>query len=444
MKTIHAHPLPSKQHRRGVTLTEVLMSLMIMGIGVTAVATLFPIAALRSAQATKLTNAAILKRNVEAQLRAQPWIVFDPDGDSNYTEHFRDPANRRYVIDPVGFYTQKSGWFGNNGGTAVQVLPRFDAGLASSTGLDATVAAELLALQQQASSAATLGDGWDTVVDTFAEELVLNGASQVVGVKLPTDVDLTDLQDVDSESYTARLGYDPGLTRVTVFSADSQFSEVDTVFRFSDPQTLLWSSGVLPPHFDFDGDGTLEDGEVGRVVIQTKRTSDFSWILTIRRGGDGRTSGVDVVVMFNNGRIPEDEQVYESTFIKGTNQIGIRIPTTAEPVIRRGGFVLDLENARWYRISQVTEPGLTNYSHILEVEGTITEANGEDQYVLDTNGNNIAFNGVIDTKPGTTEDINGNGGPNPDYGHIMLIPDVVEVFPLGSFPVPNAIIPRNF
>ena len=52
--------------RSGVTLTEVLMSLMIMSIGISAVAVLFPISVLRSVQATQLTNAAILKRNAQA------------------------------------------------------------------------------------------------------------------------------------------------------------------------------------------------------------------------------------------------------------------------------------------------------------------------------------------------------------------------------------------
>ena len=92
--------------RGGVTLTEVLMSMMIMAIGVSLVATLFPIAALRSAQATKLTNGAILKMNVEAQLRAQPSLVYDPDGDGNLVEHFRRLVDRDYIIDPIGYYNR--------------------------------------------------------------------------------------------------------------------------------------------------------------------------------------------------------------------------------------------------------------------------------------------------------------------------------------------------
>ena len=53
----------------GVTLVEVLMALMIMSIGVTSVAVLFPISMLRSLEATQLTQAAIIKRNVETILQ---------------------------------------------------------------------------------------------------------------------------------------------------------------------------------------------------------------------------------------------------------------------------------------------------------------------------------------------------------------------------------------
>ena len=54
--------------RRGVTLTEVLMSLLVMGIGVVSVATLFPLAVLRGAKATQYTAGTVLKQNAEETL----------------------------------------------------------------------------------------------------------------------------------------------------------------------------------------------------------------------------------------------------------------------------------------------------------------------------------------------------------------------------------------
>ncbi|MEM9702699.1 MAG: hypothetical protein AAF907_09685, partial [Planctomycetota bacterium] len=55
--------------RAGVTLTEVLMSLLVMGIGVSSVATLFPLAVFRGARATTLTAGTILKENAEETVR---------------------------------------------------------------------------------------------------------------------------------------------------------------------------------------------------------------------------------------------------------------------------------------------------------------------------------------------------------------------------------------
>ena len=62
----------SSMYRRGVTLTDVLKSLMIMAIGVTSVMTLFTIATLRSAQATSLTNSELLKYNTKALFESRP------------------------------------------------------------------------------------------------------------------------------------------------------------------------------------------------------------------------------------------------------------------------------------------------------------------------------------------------------------------------------------
>lgn len=61
-----------RSKRRGVTLSEVLVSLLVMSIGVVAVATLFPLSVLRTIQATQLTNAAQLRYNFEGMAGARP------------------------------------------------------------------------------------------------------------------------------------------------------------------------------------------------------------------------------------------------------------------------------------------------------------------------------------------------------------------------------------
>src|SRR5262245_38569273 len=60
--------------RPGTTLSEVLISLLVMSVGVVSLATLFPISVLRSLQATHLTNAANLRYNVESFLSIRPQL----------------------------------------------------------------------------------------------------------------------------------------------------------------------------------------------------------------------------------------------------------------------------------------------------------------------------------------------------------------------------------
>jgi type II secretory pathway pseudopilin PulG len=60
---------PISPVRSGATLTEVLMSLLIMSIGIVSVITMFPLAVLRSIQATQLTNARMMTQNTEQAFR---------------------------------------------------------------------------------------------------------------------------------------------------------------------------------------------------------------------------------------------------------------------------------------------------------------------------------------------------------------------------------------
>jgi len=67
--TCHGSVSRAARPRQGATLIEVLMSLLIMGIGVTSVISIFPIAWMRSIQATQLTNARMMRHNAEQLLR---------------------------------------------------------------------------------------------------------------------------------------------------------------------------------------------------------------------------------------------------------------------------------------------------------------------------------------------------------------------------------------
>ena len=57
--------------RRGVTLTEILISIMILAVGMVSLATLFPIGLLRIRDATRNSRSALLSRNAGAELQAR-------------------------------------------------------------------------------------------------------------------------------------------------------------------------------------------------------------------------------------------------------------------------------------------------------------------------------------------------------------------------------------
>ena len=191
--------------RTGVTLTEVLMSLMIMSIGVSAVAVLFPISTLRSIQANQLTHGAIVKYNVEALLQTAPGLIFDPDNDGNLREHFQAPVDRNYIVDPLGFYTHYAdgspfySYFGNDGATPAGILQRFGGGLRTMVGFDHTnSAADAQALRFAALALSNQGDGWLTDVDTVPLSLI-STADGVIGVQLLASPDLDLSQQATSE-----------------------------------------------------------------------------------------------------------------------------------------------------------------------------------------------------------------------------------------------------
>lgn len=68
-------PLPLGRTRRGATLVEVLMALLVMAIGVTSVFTLFPLALLKSMKANQLTNAKLYEGSIEDMVLATPQLV---------------------------------------------------------------------------------------------------------------------------------------------------------------------------------------------------------------------------------------------------------------------------------------------------------------------------------------------------------------------------------
>lgn len=464
---------------------------MIMSIGLTSVMVLFPIAVLRSIQSTQLTNAAILKYNIEAQLRRDPKIIFDPDGNFDLAsndvqrqlalaEHYQSGAYRNYVVDPVGFHAffgfdnngdavvdaTDDAWarsFGNDGFQAgfqlgapptvvVPSLRRFDGRVLSQFGTvdETTVLSsalntnELLALQSLSSKLARLGDGKSVQLDTFAEGAPLvrtiAGTPYLVGVQLPADVTNDDLLGIPTSatSNPGNLIADPETSEIVLFSADGKFSQTFplTAISLVDGKAF-WSefdddaTASAPVDFNRNGYSDIRPlpvefgGVIGRVILRSVRTADFTWLLTVRRGSDGQARGVDVVIRYHSGVRPEDERVFPATFPQDRNFIGVnRTVDGKEPLLKKGGFVFDPVNARWYRITNHSE----RPSAAFIPSGTDLEAFWNAfEYRVELETAVVSDAGVFPTA----------AAPAVAYSGAIFLPGVVDVYPMGSLSLPT-------
>jgi prepilin-type N-terminal cleavage/methylation domain-containing protein len=490
--------------RGGVTLTEVLMSLMIMSIGLSAVAVLFPISALRSAQATQLTNAAVLKQNIATVLAMNPRLVFDPDGDFRRTQnpaalnvHFAQ-GNRVYLVDPFGFYSiygadndgngsidaaddEFANWFGNTGNAPLTAVRRYDGGLFARLQYALPVPPILprpplsttLTVDQKrafpllSSYVSQLGSSWEDQLDTFVPNggllppaVDIDGNSIIVGAQLDSADDLRAIPDLSQITATDGAGnaiQTPNVYQVVVFSVDGRTSQALPLTKIdTGTNQIYWSeytpawtdinknnmrdSNPLSREFliDTDANNIPDTFAVGRIVLQSQRTNNFNWLLSVRRSGDGRAV-IDVLIRHGNAVQLSDETVFPVQLVRPGTVLGVNVsgfvaglrksPTGEEPPLRRGGYFYEPNRGRWYRISSYEEKPISittdnfwnAYDYRLTLQTEAKETQGQDS---DLNGFNDANN---------TSAIPTNG----ELGGAIFMPGIVDVYPMGTFTLPD-------
>lgn len=414
--------------RRGVTLMEVLMSVMIMSIGVVSLASLFPISILRGVQATKLTNATVLRYNAEALIDAFTLpFVFDPDGTLNANGHIEHQRrNRNYIVDPLGAYyatldaTGLEASFGNDGaGSAVTRIPRWNAGLTS---------------QLAAVNFFTQQDSWTLLYEGVPDSI--NGTRDIITVD-PVDIssnnlNLTELAQTLTPSTGSLVGgrlliYDTTGKQIQERLIDGTNIDTSTgEFSFADP---------LPDNGLYD----QASGGISKIRIETLEQR-YSYLLTVRRQIASDVASVDVVVFFRRNFDPEYEALHSTTnfvaeWLPGPDgQWGVagydddndgatdetageqgatasddfqrraftlHFNTNVEkPLLKKGAYVFDAINARWYRIQKVENETTTSADLTL------------DRSIIGS--------------------INSSGSPLTQTPGIIVMPNVVQVYPLGN------------
>ncbi len=346
-------PLQSRRQpaaRRGATLTEVLMGVMLMGIGVATLASLFPISVLRSIQATQLTNSTLLRMNTEDLINTLPELLHDPDRDGNFAEH----NGRAYMVDPLGWNevdpTLQSR-FGNDGTNPAGTLIRYNGGQTSSP------AAQALAMQP---------DSW---VEHTQWTPALAGSTSLFA---PAEIDLSDFP----------VGAATVPTRAILFSGSGKQSQIRADLYINGQELMFTDTANIP-----------ELSDISRVILQYQEQR-YSWLLTVRKSPGAiptiDNASVDVVVFFRRSFGPEDEQLLDATFQRLNNKVtvtGLDPDPKFRPFYKKGGYILDAENAHWYRIAKVNESSAT------ELEITL------DRPAIDSGNSAILMRRIVDVYP---------------------------------------------
>lgn len=363
-------PLPA---RSGTTLTEVLVSVLIMSIGIVSLSSMFPLSMVRQIQATQLTNATILRYNAEAMLTADQSLLQAV------------PVNSKVIIDPLGYniYNNERAAlkdiFGNDGTNPSGTLARLSGGRTSVQGADFLV---------------TLPDSWSLVHEGVGTNLT------------PTQVEV-------QHNFGSAPPLPTSLVRVTLFGEG--LGRRISISRFVAPvgssvdgtkYTLKWTEDIngnstLDPGEDLDGNGVLDTYPVpagftvGMVRID-QQNRNYTWLVTARRGSTTNIS-LDVVVFFRRAFDVKDETLIDATFQAGVRDVVIRYTAATKPFLKRGSFVLDVNNAQWYRIKEIAAETSTSATLQLDRPAASASPSGA--------GKAIFMKGIVDVFPIADKDI---------------------------------------
>ena len=286
-----------------------------------------------------------------------------------------------------------------------------------------------------AADAATLPDSW-------ISQVVSNQVTNITA----NSCDLGDLRDdLTQTTPITPAGYLP--SRIVLFDITGKISYVRPISNITGTvplQTITWPSATI-------GSGPLPSGFTPvSARIETKERR-YTWMLSVRRDGD--SFQMDVVVFFRRPFSSRDEQVYPATFTavidpgydgqpgvagvdddgkSGTddtlggelgwpgsddsarNWVIVEYSSTGDkPFYKKGGYVCDATNLRWYRILDFVE-GTTPASVTPTGISAASPTSGYDRAVRLTVENKIVA-------PASA--VVGGGGA-------LLMRNIVDVYPI--------------
>ncbi|MEI8017059.1 MAG: prepilin-type N-terminal cleavage/methylation domain-containing protein [Schlesneria sp.] len=354
------HQLSAKP-RLGVSLIEVLVSVMIMSIGVALLSTLLPISILRTAQATQLTQSVFLRNNAEALIEANPSILNSV------------PVGSLGLIDPLGAsISMPKTLYGNTGAGSISRFP-----LPNPNGTPSITA-------DAAQQLASLPDSWTDLFETNVTAFD-STHPQVTVAKIPTTISPWNSNSLSNAKYRMILIDVTGKSAVirSVLGVDTTNS------------TFSWTDGTITEPNLPSGFTPIK----ARVEVQTRR---FTWLMTVSKSSVPKFAGdnlswateIDVAVFFNRSFKLDEEQPLTLSLVSngfdgkpgvagvdddgnGTTDDAIEsgwpgsddnrtVDVTGTPFLKKGSYMLEASLLKWYRIVDFPENSKTNPRILLD------------------------------------------------------------------------------
>jgi Tfp pilus assembly protein PilV len=405
----------------GLTLVEVLMSMMVTGIGILGVVALFPLAFVRAVQATNLTNGTILRYNAESLLDANPRLLLQWQANQQYqlgdlvlvpnsplvgfvcttagTSDWSTPTwnttlappgttndgsvvwtvsntapipPARYVVDPLGWYSMSAtpaiqAYLGNNGAGApyANSIQRFTGEVPNAIA---------------ASVQAYLPDSW---VEQARAPLTTSTATSAT----LQNVNLGELTYTTPQpAATAPTPYT--ISRVVLIDATGKFSQTRIITGFTAPSTVSWSAN---------------DPLTGTFVAATARVETqemrYTWLLTIVPNPGGGTSSVVVTVFFHRALSPLDEQAYTASGADGVLAPFTVTYSGTKPFVKKGSFLFDCVFGRWYRVVNVVNDTGTSMQVFVDQSRPQADVLAAQAAGLGQNFGAVFMRGIVDVFP---------------------------------------------
>lgn len=361
----------NRRQRLGVTLSEVLVSIVIMSIGVVLLSTLLPISILRTAQATQMTQATLLRKNAEAYVESNLGMLSNTN----------IPLNTVAVVDPLGYFL-----VGTASGTTSTAFGEFSAvpplnlqgkpilrSAGGMLGTNASTADLALSAAQQAAALVTaeqfaaLPDSWrdvfeDTVSTYTTTSVTINTPGLASGIS------------PRNSANPANARY-----RVVMFDISRKFGEIRDAFSVAGG-TFSWQDGTLiEPALPFTPTRA-------RVEVQVRR---FTWMMTVNKkwvpqatNDGGWDTEIDLAVFYNRAFSAADESAATITqvslgfdrangvanvdddvngVVDDNSELGWRgsddnrtiAITAGAPFLKKGSYMLEPTQMKWYRIMNI-------------------------------------------------------------------------------------------